>query len=175
MAVLAGCAYVPAGMVSEHLSQDALPDSSRFSQYGVLVAPVTGVENNLWQVINGDVMVRASVFREALIRSLRQVKLFAEVVTEGNARYVLQAEIKTQQKTTFGAVLVVHYVLSDANSGLVVWSEDIQSSSFTHPGIGTFLTPEASISQAAFRAAGNNIETMLMKVAWGRLEMNNLP
>lgn len=159
------CTYVPPGMVPEPRPTGAQPSPSRFAGESVAVAPVTGQENSLWKVLNGDVMVQSSQFREALIRSLRQSALFASVSSDAPARYALEAVIERQQKFSDGVVLDVRYRLTDTRTGRVAWSDDVRSSSALEAGVGTVLAFEASMSGAAFRAAGNNIETMLAKLA----------
>lgn len=159
--LLAGCGYVPPGMVAEPASMAA----SAFAADSVKVAPVSGVQNNLWQVMNGDVMVIRTQFHDALLQSLAQSGMFATVRNDGAARYVLQAEIERQEKQASGVVLRVRYTLTETADGRVAWQDEIQSAAMLEPGLGAAMFGRASLSAAAFRAAGSNIVLMLARLS----------
>jgi hypothetical protein len=164
--LMSGCAYVPPDMMPGTAAQAASQQPSRFRQDKLLVAPVTGVENSLWRVVNGDVMVSISTFQEALVRSLGQSALFGQVSNQGSARFVLRAEIKKQDKLASGARLAVRYELIDTAAGNSVFAEEIETSSRMDEDSApsALLSPNSSMSRAAFRAAGKNIEVLLNKL-----------
>ena len=161
-----GCAYAPPDMIARTQGTVSRPPSP-FSQAAAVVAPVTGVHTSFWQMVNGDVMVQMSTFREALIQSLRHSDLFGSVSGEGAGRYVLRAEIMKQDKFANGATLSVRYVLADTSVGQVLFTAEVETSSTltedSAPG-ASLLNLKTSISRAAFRAAGKNIEAMLGKL-----------
>lgn len=87
--------------------------TARFSASSLVVARVTGTHPRVWAMLNGDVMVQPDTFRNALVESLRRSGLFGAVSTAGRGRFILQADIRRQDKTKAGVTVQIHYALLD--------------------------------------------------------------
>lgn len=125
--LLAGCA-------APVVKSDLVPARvAAYSSTGksVLVAPVTirpqpkpGFLMDVPPRLDGE------TFRDAIVDTLTGTRLFAAVMTQGNAEYTLSADIIGQRQ--LGGVsnvelLLVRYTLVDAKSGRELWAGNLLS------------------------------------------------
>jgi len=177
--IVAGCTDVPPQMI--YVPPDMLPkvakpsqNQAHFAGQTLVVAPVTGVGESSAQALSGALLgpsvpgtsvIWATTFREALIESLQDSTLFANVSRAGASRYVLRAEMLQQTPTGYGATVTVRYALNDTQSGRDIWSEDIAATYSFPLNPATFLAPGQTQYVALMRACAKNIELLIAKLA----------
>lgn len=179
--IATGCAtappemiYVPSEMLPPGSSARPAPPPARFAGQTAVVAPVTGVGASNMQALSGALLgpslpghsvIWAQTFREALIKALKNSGLFAGVSREGPSRYVLHAEILQQTTAGYGAAVKVRYALNDTQRGQDVWTGDIPATYSYSLNPATFVAPGNTEYRALMLACGNNIGSLLAKLA----------
>ena len=164
--------YVAPDMLPKHVVSDAQRQRSPFRDQTITVSPVTGVGSSSTQVLFGSLLTgtvaRTSIvwtetFREALIETLQDARLFSAVTRDNDARYRLQADIVRQFPTRYSAGVTVHYTLMDVTNGHVVWDDiigtihELKDDPIIVLGTSEFV--------ALMRACGGNIATAVHRIA----------
>lgn len=157
--VFAGC--VPSAMIVPQ----SVPGSPAQARFGALVvAPLTGYGNSLTDKMTG-VARSATNAREALIQSLRNSGLFAAVLREGSAPYLLHAEVTRRDLVGYSATVTVHYVLTATADGRDVCDESFTTSYAYQRGPGVFFAPGAAQNGALAHALEANWGALLARLA----------
>ncbi|HKT19778.1 MAG TPA: hypothetical protein VJR47_17135 [Stellaceae bacterium] len=181
-ACVAACHYVPPNMVAQPANVAQSQETGRFKNDIVSVAPVARPNPSVGEVLealNGAPPVSAPMFQQALVDSLRNASIFADVqrgtdsrydgfaqpTPRGGARYLLNAKIIKQDEGGYGATVEVQYALIDTATGHSLWSDDLASSYQYPASVHAFFMPRQADTEALWHAFRQNIEAMIMKVA----------
>lgn len=172
--LLVGCATAPHQML--YVAPDLLPEpkarvSTIFTSQELVIAPVVGVGSSGARVVGGAMgvpgtaQIWSQTFHEALFRSLRDSRLFADVKRDGKARCVLRADILSQTTTGYSGSFAVRYTLSDGGTGHDVWTEQIATSYAFPMTTSAFVAPYNTQLRALMRAAAANIGMLLDRLS----------
>ena len=128
--------YVPPDMRDAQAVPPALRDRSPFRGRSLAVPPVTGIGSDNGQVLAGSILtgtirgtaiIWSETFRQALIETLQDNRVFATVQRDGPARFVLSADILRQTPGRAGAVCSAHYSLTDTLLHRIIWLAVIET------------------------------------------------
>lgn len=133
---LAGCATIVVALaVAACASLDVdrmLPPIESASQHrfdvALRVLPVTGARQ---ESFGGPALVSDAMYREALVRTLRQSNLFRQIETERPGDYELHTELFAQGQGAvaldYRSALIVQYRIVDARTGADLWNKGFNS------------------------------------------------
>jgi hypothetical protein len=169
--LLAACGYVPPAMIVP--GPDGLAAARpRFGTATLAVAPVTrfpASAGELFHALNGAPLVSAPMFRQSLIRSLRNATLFAAVSAGADGENVLHADVVKETEGGYGALVEVRYVLHIARAAdggpPRSWSADITTTYRYGLDLGTFLLPNQTNTQALWQAFRRNQAALIAQLA----------
>ena len=165
--------YVAPDLLPQKTARAAAAASTAVRTQDLVIGPVTGVGSSGMRIIGGSIGVSGTAqiwsqtFHEALFRSVRDAELFAVVRREGDARYLLRADIVEQSVVRYTGSIEVRYALNDRQSNRDVWTDQI-ATSYTFPvTIASSPLPYNYNTQfrALMRAGAANIEALLDKLS----------
>jgi len=138
------------------------------SPSNVVVAVIGGRETS----VMGSSQISDEDFAQALRQSIEQSGLFAQALTDGLSKYLLQAFIVQINQPMFGGSLTVsmevNYTLARTEPKQVVWQKAV-SSSYTAPFSEAFVAVKR-LRLANEGAARKNIEQAIQEMFQLQLE-----